>query len=343
MKLDFSLIGHTSKKALEDAQRAELHGFDGVWATESVTDAFLQSMAIALSTERVDIGTAIAVAFARNPMSTAYCAWDIASASNGRFTLGLGSQIQAHITKRFSMPWSSPGNRMEDYIKALRAIFHAWRTGDRLRYEGEHYRHTLMTPVFTPPHHDHAIPIAIAAVGETMTALAGRLCDGVILHGMTNPAYLDQVTIPALERGLAEAGRKRTDFEVSLPLFLAIGDDDETIEQQRDASRKQLAFYASTPAYRGVLEAIGKGELQDKLHTMSKEGKWDEMATQISDDILDQLVVSGKPEEMPGLVGQRFGSRFDRVSSYFGWPIDDPDRMRGIVQAFHDLDETKGA
>lgn len=343
MKLDFSLIGHTSKEALREARRAELNGFDGLWATESVTDAFLQSMAIALNTERVGIGTAIAVAFARNPMSTAYCAWDIASASNGRFTLGLGSQIQAHITKRFSMPWSNPGSRMEDFIKALRAIFHAWRTGDHLRYEGEYYRHTLMTPVFTPQHHDYAIPIAIAAVGEVMTALAGRMCDGVILHGMTNPKYLDQVTIPALERGLAEAGRQRTDIEVSLPLFMAIGDNDESIEQQRDALRKQLAFYASTPAYRGVLEAIGEGELQDKLHTMSKEGKWNEMATQISDDILEQLVVSGKPEEMPRLVWQRFGSRFDRVSSYFGWPDDDPERMQGIVQAFHDLDESKGA
>lgn len=340
MKLDFSLIGHTSRKALEDAQRAERQGFDGVWATESVTDAFLQSMAIALTTDRVDIGTAIAVAFARNPMSTAYCAWDIASASNGRFTLGLGSQVQAHITKRFSMPWSSPGSRMEDYIKALCAIFHAWRTGERLRYEGEHYRHTLMTPVFTPPHHEHRIPIAIAAVGETMTTLAGRCCDGVILHGMTNPAYLDSVTLPALHRGLAESAKDRADFEVSLPLFMAIGDDDETIDRQRNASRNQLAFYASTPAYRGVLEAIGEGDLQSKLHTMSKDGQWEQMGHEISDDVLDQLIVSGRPEEMPRLVGQRFGTRFDRVSSYFGWPIEDPERMREIVQAFHDLDKT---
>jgi|688.fasta_scaffold223861_3 probable F420-dependent oxidoreductase len=340
MKIDYSLIGHTSRNALVDAQRAESWGFDGVWATESVTDAFLQSMAVALSTERVDIGTAIAVAFARNPMTTAYCAWDIASASGGRFTLGMGTQIQAHITKRFSMPWSSPAARMEDYIKALRAIFESWRTGSRLRYEGEHYRHTLMTPVFTPPHHDHPIPIAIAAVGEVMTALAGRLCDGVILHGMTNPEYLDTVTLPALEKGLAESGRSRAAFTVSLPLFFAMGDTEEQIVAQREESRKQLAFYASTPAYRGVLEAIGYGDLQTQLHSMSKTGEWDKMATAIDDTLLDAMVLTGAPEEIPALVYKRFGNRFDRVSSYYGWTIDDPERMADIVKKFHSYSTT---
>jgi len=337
MKIDYSLIGHTSRAAHLDAKKAEDWGFDGVWSTESVTDAFLQSMAVSLTTDRVKIGTAIAVAFSRNPMSTAYCAWDLANASNGRFTLGMGTQVKAHIEKRFSMPWSNPAARMEEYIGAIQAIFHSWRTGDRLRFEGQFYSHTLMTPVFTPPRHDLKIPIAIAAVGEVMTALAARLCDGVILHGMTSTKYLDIVTLPAIERGLVESGRHRSDFEVSVPLFLAIGDTDKEMSEQRNESRRLISFYGSTPAYKSVLDSIGYGEIQPQLNALSKLGDWDKMMTLVSDDLLDQLVITGKPEEIANLVWMRFGNRFDRVSSYFGWPTNDVERMNEIVKSFHSL------
>ena len=334
MKLDTSLIGHSSTKASIDAREAESFGFKGVWATESVTDAFLQSVAIALNTETVDIGTAIAVAFARNPMSTAYAAWDIAAASQGRFTLGLGTQIEAHIVRRFAMPWGSPVERLEDYIRAIQAIFVSWRTGSRLKYEGAFYSHTLMSPVFTPPLHDYQIPIYIAAVGVRMTELAGSACDGVILHGMTHPAFLDSVTLPALHRGFASTSRTRDNFTVTCPLFMAMGENDQEIEIQRNKARDQIAFYASTPAYKGVLESLNQFDIQPQLQEMSRRGEWDQMGSLISDQLLDEIIVSGTPEQMPKLVQQRFGNRFDRVSSYFGWPIKDADRMTSIIQAF---------
>lgn len=336
MLIDHSLIGHTSTRAAADAAWAERAGFDGVWATESVTDAFLQSMAVALSTDRIDVGTAIAVAFSRNPMSTAYAAWDLAAASDGRFALGLGTQIEAHIRRRFSMPWSPPVDRMRDYIGALRAIFDAWRTGTRLRYEGAVYEHTLMSPVFTPPHHDHAVPIGVAAVGPKMTELAGELCDFAILHGMIHPSYFDEVTLPALQRGLDASGRVRADVTLSCPLFMVMGDDDEAIDRSTRDTKAQIAFYASTPAYRRVLDPIGHGDLQPELQRLSREGRWDEMSDLIDDDLLGHLAFVGRPEDMPRLVNGRYSGRLDRVSSYFGWPVDDPDRLTEILAGFHD-------
>lgn len=334
MKLDHSLIGHTSLQASTDARWAEDAGFTGVWATESVTDAFLQSMAVALTTERIEIGTAIAVAFARNPMTTAYAAWDLAAASKGRFVLGLGTQIEAHITRRFSMPWSPPVDRMAEYLDALTAIFTAWRDGTRLRFEGEHYRHTLMSPVFTPPHHDHPIPMGIAAVGPKMMQLAGKSCDLAILHGMVHPTYLDEVGLPALQAGLDESNRDRSAISLSCPLFMVMGDDDQTIAASLAKTKEQVAFYASTPAYRRILDVIGFGDLQPELQQLSRENRWAEMSTLIGDDLLDHLAFIGTPDEMPGLVRGRLGDRIDRVSSYFGWPTDDLDRLRSIAAAF---------
>lgn len=339
MLIDHSLIGHTSTRAATDAAWAESAGFDGVWTTESVTDAFLQSMAVSLTTERIGVGTAIAVAFARNPMSTAYAAWDLAAASDGRFSLGLGSQIEAHITRRFSMPWSPPVDRMRDYVAAMRAIFDAWRNGTKLRYEGDTYRHTLMSPVFTPPHHDHEIPIGVAAVGPKMTELAGESCDFAILHGMIHPAYFDDVTLPALQRGLDSSGRERSAVTLSCPLFMVMGDDEEAIAASTAETKGQIAFYASTPAYRRVLDPIGYGELQPELQQLSREGKWQEMSGLIDDDLLHHLAFVGRPEDMPALVRERFDGRLDRVSSYFGWPVDDPDRLGEILAGFHTDDD----
>lgn len=334
MQIDLSLIGDTSASAAVAARQAEQAGFDGVWATESVTDAFLQSLAAITNTEQVQVGTAIAVAFSRSPMTTAYAVWDLAACSNGRFILGMGSQVRAHIERRFDMPWSSPVDRMRDYLGALDAIWTAWRTGERLDYRSETYQHTLMSPVFTPPLHDHRIPIALAAVGPRMTELAGERCDGVILHGMTNPGFLDTVSLPAIDAGLARSGRQRGGFFVSCPLFMVMGDDERTLHDARRAAVDQLAFYASTPAYRGVLEAIGYGELQPALQTLSREGRWQEMGGLLDDTFIDAMILEGRPEDMPRLTYERFGTRLDRTSSYFGWPIDDPDRLRDILAAF---------
>ncbi len=334
MKIDMGMIGSSAAACGPIAADAETQGFDGVWASESVTDAFLQSQAALLTTERLSVGTAIAVAFARNPMSVAYLAWDLAAMSDGRFVLGLGSQIQAHIERRFSMEWSSPVDRMRDFLLALDAIFTSWRDGSRLDYHGEHYQHTLMTPVFTPHHHTHRIPTMIAAVGAKMTELGGELCDGLLLHGMTTTAYLDQVTLPAVERGLATSGRTRDALELYVPLFMVMGDTEEEIAGAARKTREQIAFYASTPAYAKVLASVGYENLQPELRALSREGRWAEMGDLIDERLLDEIALVGTPEEMPGLCRERFGGRIDRVSSYFGWPAEDPDRLRAILAAF---------
>lgn len=336
MKIDMGMIGASAAACGPIAATAESQGFDGVWASESVTDAFLQSQAALLTTSRVSVGTAIAVAFARNPMSVAYLAWDLAAMSEGRFVLGLGSQIQAHIERRFSMEWSPPVDRMRDFLLALDAIFTSWREGTRLDYRGEHYQHTLMTPVFTPHHHELPIPTMIAAVGARMTELGGELCDGLLLHGMTTTAYLDQVTLPAVERGLATSGRRRDSIELYIPLFLVMGDTDEEIEQVAAKTREQIAFYASTPAYAKVLESVGYENLQPELQQLSRDGRWGEMGDLIDQRLFDEIALTGTPEEMPALCKARFGGRADRVSSYYGWPTDDADRLRAILSAFAD-------
>ncbi|WP_185996662.1 TIGR03617 family F420-dependent LLM class oxidoreductase [Nocardioides campestrisoli] len=335
MKIDKGMIGSSAAACGPLAAQAEGLGYDGVWASESVTDAFLQSQAALLSTERVSVGTAIAVAFARNPMSVAYQAWDLAGASDGRFVLGLGSQVQAHVERRFSMPWGGrPVARMRDFLLALDAIFEAWRTGGRLSYEGEYYSHTLMTPVFTPHHHEHRVPTMIAAVGAKMTELGGELCDGLLLHGMTTQAYLDEVTLPAVERGLAASGRERSALELYCPIFMAMGDTEEEIATASRTTKEQIAFYASTPAYRKVLETVGYGDLQPELQTMSREGRWAEMGERIDDALLHHIALVGTPEEMPRLAHERFGGRLDRISSYYEWPVQDPDRLGEILAAF---------
>ncbi|MFD5826261.1 TIGR03617 family F420-dependent LLM class oxidoreductase [Lentzea sp. NPDC060358] len=336
MKIDMGMIGSSAAGCGPIAADAEARGFDGVWASESVTDAFLQSQAALLSTERVSVGTAIAVAFARNPMSVAYLAWDLAAMSGGRFVLGLGSQIQAHVERRFSMTWSSPVDRMRDFLLAMDAIFSSWRDGTRLEYRGEHYQHTLMTPVFTPHHHTHRIPTMIAAVGAKMTELGAELCDGLLLHGMTTTAYLDQVTLPAVDRGLAASGRGRDALELYVPLFLVMGDTEEQIAETSRKTREQIAFYASTPAYSKVLASIGYDNLQPELQTLSRAGRWAEMGDLIDDRVLGEIALIGAPEDMPALCRKRFDGRVDRVSSYFGWPVEDPDRLREILAAFGD-------
>ena len=335
MKIDMGMIDSSAAACGPVAATAEAQGFDGVWASESVTDAFLQSQAAILSTSRVSVGTAIAVAFARSPMTVAYLAWDLAATSSGRFILGLGSQVQAHVERRFSMPWSAPIERMRDYLGALDAIFTAWRDGSRLDYRSPVYQHTLMTPVFTPHHHEFRIPTAVAAVGAKMTELGSELCDGILLHAMTTQAYLDQVTLPAVARGLVTSGRTRGALELYCPVFMVMGDTEDQLRDLTRRTREQIAFYASTPAYRQVLATVGYESLQPELQHLSRAGRWQEMGGLIDDELLHHIALVGTPEEMPRLARERFGGRLDRVSSYYSWPIDDPDRLQQILAAFH--------
>ena len=245
--------------------------------------------------------TSIAVAFARSPMTLANLGHDLNAFSKGRFLLGLGSQIQPHITKRFSMPWSHPAARMRELIQAMRAIWACWYQGEKLAFRGEFYTHTLMTPMFTPTNTQYGAPkVLLAAVGPKMTEVAGEVADGMIVHGFTTPKYVHEVTLPALERGLAAAGRSRKGFQLACPVFVVTGRDAKEWEQSRAGVCKQIAFYGSTPAYRGVLELHGWGALQGELNAMSKRGEWDAMGTRITDEILEQFAIVAQPRRGAG-------------------------------------------
>src|SRR5690606_27411744 len=298
MKIDGS-IGGDLRGAGDAAAKQEALGYDGIWTAETSNDPFLPLAVAAGRTSRAELGTGIAVAFARNPMNLAQIAYDLQKASQGRFILGLGSQIKPHITKRFSMPWSSPAARMREMILAIRAIWACWNEGAKLDFRGDFYTHTLMTPFFNPGPNPHGnAKIFLAGVGERMTEVAGEVCDGFLCHAFTTERYLREVTIPALERGAAKAGRSLADIEISGPAFVVTGATEEEMEASATAIRKQIAFYGSTPAYRPVLELHGWGELQDELNRMSKEDRWEEMGTLITDEILDAFAVVGEPEQI---------------------------------------------
>jgi probable F420-dependent oxidoreductase len=327
--------GSGSIQAIADAAKAqEAVGYDGLWSAETSHDPFFPLLVAAEHTERIELGTGIAVAFARSPMTLANTAWDLQSYSNGRFILGLGSQIKAHIEKRFSMTWSHPAARMREFVLAMRAIWANWQDDEPLRFEGEFYRHTLMTPFFDPGPLECGPPkVFLAAVGEKMTEVAGEVCDGVILHGFTTERYVREVTLPALERGWAKAGTTRADFQLSGPLFVVTGTDEESMTKAAAGTRQQIAFYGSTPAYRGVLDLHGWGDLQPELNRMSKEGKWVEMGDLIDDEILNTFAVVGEPEEIPGLLKSRYGDVVDRLSFYAPY-ASDPERWSRVLAGF---------
>jgi probable F420-dependent oxidoreductase len=300
-----------------DATAAERDGFDGVFTAETSHDPFFPLVIAAEHTERLQLGTGIAVAFARNPMVMAQIGWDIQSFSQGRFSLGNGSQIKPHITRRFSMPWSSPAARMREFILAMRAIWASFDGTERLDFRGDFYQHTLMTPFFNPGPSPFGAPkVLLAAVGERMTEVVGEVCDGMLVHGFTTEQYLRQVTVPALERSTAAAGRTMDDLELSLPAFVVTGTDEASMATNAAGVRSQIAFYGSTPAYRPVLELHGWGDLQGELNTLSKQGRWADMADLIDDDILATFAVVAEPDRVAGQLLERFGDVVQRISFY---------------------------
>ncbi len=317
MKVDGG-IGWDLRKVGAEAKALEEMGYSGILSAETSHDPFFPLAVAALHTERVELMTSIAVAFARSPMILANIGHDLNAASKGRFILGLGSQIKPHIAKRFSMPWSSPAARMREFILAMRAIWANWNDKKPLEFTGKFYTHTLMTPFFTPTNTEYGPPkVFLAAVGPMMTEVAGEVADGVIIHAFTTEKYLRETTLPALERGFARAGKKRSDFEISYPVFVVTGKDTQEIEAARTATRRQIAFYGSTPAYRPVLESIGVGDLQTDLNSMSKQGRWEEMGTLINDEILDAFAVVGDPASIAGQIKSRYGDLIDRTSAAY--------------------------
>jgi len=333
MKVDGSL-GTDLAKAGANAREAEAAGYAGVWTAETSHDPFLPLLLGAEHTEHLELGTSIAVAFARSPMTLANTAWDLQAFSKGRFILGLGSQIKPHITKRFSMEWSHPAPRMRELVLAMRAIWNTWLTGEKLEFRGEYYTHTLMTPFFTPAASDldgfGPPKVFLAGVGELMTEVAGEVCDGFLCHGFTTERYLREVTIPALERGRAKAGKTMEGFEIIGPSFVVTGTSDEQMEAAAAGTRQQIAFYGSTPAYKGVLELHGWGGLQEELNALSKQGDWVKMGTLIDDEILNTFAVVGPPEQIAPELGRRYGDVISRISFYAPYKSD-PDRWSQVL------------
>ena len=326
MRVDGKLVPNSIAQVAEAARSHERDGYSGLWSSESKHDPFLPLMIAAEHTSDIELGTSIAVAFARTPMTLAYSSWDLQNYTGGRFVLGLGSQVKPHIERRFSMPWSKPADRMRELVNAIRAIWDSWERGTRLEFEGEFYRHTLMTPFFSPGPNPHGLPkVVVAAVGEAMCEVSGEVCDGIFLHGFTTERYIREVTVPAIQRGLDKAGRPRDSFEVfGLPLT-ATGPDDESLEQAIKGCRNQIAFYASTPTYLGVLELHGWGDLGRDLHAMSRAddpNRWDKMGDLIDDDVLDAFAVVGRPDAIAATITQRFDGVMDRFQFYAPYPHD---------------------
>jgi probable F420-dependent oxidoreductase len=334
MRVDGTVMTARPEEMPSAARELEELGYDGVFTAETSHDPFLPITLAALETERIELGTGIAVAFARNPMSTAVIANDLQLYTEGRFILGLGSQIKPHIEKRFSMEWSHPADRMREFILAIRAIWATWNEGEKLDFRGDYYRHTLMTPFFNPGPNPYGTPkVFLAAVGERMTEVAGEAADGILLHGFTTERYVREVTLPALERGWARAGKQRGDFELSGPMFVVTGTNDEEYEAARRGTKQQIAFYGSTPAYRGVLELHGWGDLQGELNRLSKQGDWVQMGELVDDEVLATFAVTGEPEEIPAKLLERYGDIVDRISFYAPYKSD-PGRWARVVEGF---------
>jgi probable F420-dependent oxidoreductase len=325
MKIDGG-IGGALDKVGGHAAALEALGYDGVLVAETSHDPFLPCLAAAQGTEHLDISTAIAVAFARNPMTLAQVSWDLQAASHGRFILGLGSQIKPHITRRFSMPWSQPAARMREMILAIRAIWACWNDGTKLDFRGDFYQHTLMTPFFNPGPNPHGnAQIFLAGVGELMTEVAGEVADGFICHGFTTRRYLDEVTIPHLERGRQKVGKTLDGFSLAGPMFVVTGTTDEQMATAAAGVRQQIAFYGSTPAYRKVLDLHGWGDLQDVFNRMSKEGKWQEMGELVTDEMLHEFAVVAPFDEVAGALKARWGDVLSRMSFYAPYDADPAD------------------
>lgn len=318
----------------EQVREFEAMGYDGLTTIETNHDPFLPLMIATEHSERIDIGTGIAVAFARSPMNLANIGHDLNAYSKGRLTIGLGSQIRAHITKRFSMPWGAPARQMRELVLAMRAIWANWYHGEPLRFEGEYYQHTLMTPGFVPENRDYGPPrITLAAVGPIMAEVAAEVADGLIVHPFSNEKYIREVTVPAVERGLVKSGRNREDFEIIYSPFIVSGDE-ETQAKTAENIKSRISFYGSTPAYRNVLGVHGWGDLHPRLNQLSKDGKWDEMPQLVTDEMVNTFAVVAEPDDVVGCIQSRFGDVIDRTGADFNFA--EPDQRKRMIAALRE-------
>jgi probable F420-dependent oxidoreductase len=297
------------------ARAMEAAGYDTLLTMENKHDPFLAHAVAAVNTDRVELGTSVAIAFPRSPMVVANACWDLQVASRGRFVLGLGPQIRPHNERRFSVPWTAPAPRLREYVQALRAIWTTWENGERLKFEGKHYTFTLMPPYFMPPSYGmRMVPVTLAAVGPHALRLAGEVADGVRLHGFCTRRYLTEAILPRVQEGMAKSGRRRAHFEIAGGGFVATGADRDTVAKAVEVVRGRVAFYGSTPGYWPVLELHGLGDLGRELNAMSKQGKWAEMAGRVSDEVVHLFAAVGTHAELPAVLTERFGGLTDALN-----------------------------
>jgi probable F420-dependent oxidoreductase len=338
MKLDTQL-GHRGLSAVADEARSyERMGFDAAWTFEAGHDPFLPVALAAQATERLAFGTNIAVAFARSPMSMAQAAWDLQKLSKGRFHLGLGTQVRAHIERRYSMPYDPPVARLLDYVRCMRAIWENFQTGAKPSYEGRFYRFTLMNPMFSGGPSEHPrIPIWIAGVNPVISRAAGEVADGFHVHPLHSVSYLREVVIPAIEEGAKRAGRRRSDIQLYSPVFAATGDTRAEWDRSVEEIRRQISFYGSTPTYRPVLEHHGHGDLARRLSDLARRGEWKEMAKLVPDSLVGAIGVIEKPSVLPKAIRDRYAGILDRVSLYFPIRAEDSEAAwQAFTKAFRE-------
>ncbi len=335
MHFDIALAPVSLKQVPDLARRAEALGAHSLFATETQHDPFLPLALAAEHTNNIHLGTAVAIAFARSPMTVAYTAWDLAQQSGGRFILGLGTQVKPHVERRFGMAWpESPVGKLREFIAALRAIWKAWETGDRLNFRGEHFKLTLMTPFFNPGPIPHPkIPIYIAGVNAPLIKLAGEAADGFHVHPYHTRRYLEEVILPNIEAGAAKSGRSRSEIALAASAFVAIGEDGAARTMMREAMRSQVAFYASTPTYRPVMSLHGWEAQAETLTALAAKGGWGEMPAVITDEMLAEFLVEGAWDDIGGKLGARYDGLVDRLALYLPFTPSEADSNWAKVAA----------
>jgi probable F420-dependent oxidoreductase len=337
VKLDARLDGETPGEVAAAARDAEHWGLDGLWTHETQHDAFLPIAIAAEHTRRVEMGTAIAVAFPRSPMVVAYTAWDLARWSGGRFLLGLGTQVRGHNERRFSVKWDAPGPRLREYVLALRAIWGCWQNGTPLKFEGKFYTHTLMTPFFNPGSLPHPrIPVWIAAVNPYLCRVAGEVADGLHVHPFHTARYIREAVIPHLEAGAKSAGRRREDVALATSVFVVTGEGEAEVGAAAAPVREQIAFYASTKSYWPVLEVHGWGEVGQRLNRLAAAGNWSEMAALVTDEMLNEFAIVAPHADLAARLTTRYRSLLSRTFLYLPFPAGLPrDLWPALAAACH--------
>ena len=335
MKVDTGVPTDPREAPVEVAQAAEALGFDGLHTAETAHDPFLSLALVAPATSRIELMTSVAIAFARSPTSMAQTAWDIQALSKGRFVLGLGTQVKAHVERRFAMPWGPPVPRLREYVGLTRALWDTWQDGAPLNFRGEHYRATLMSPFFNPGKIDHLRPpVYLAGVAPPLLRLTGEIADGLAVHPLHTVPYLREVVQPAIAAGAKKAGRVPSDVALSIPAFVVTGRTPKERDETRQRIRSQIAFYASTPSYAPVLEHHGWGEAREQLSALAARRAWSEMPGLVDDSMMAAFAVDVEPADAGPALRERYGGLADRITLYQRFvPGQDDEFWRSLLQA----------